>query len=236
MTDLSYIDRNVEAVLERIRRCAESVGKKSEDITLLAAVKYATDEEIAHLHSCGIRVIGENRVQQFREHSLSSEYAKYRKHFIGSLQTNKVKYIVPSIDMIESLDSVRLAEEIERQAAKCNKVCDVLCEINIGREENKTGVLPEDLEEFFESISKFEHLNVCGFMTMAPAMCDSATYRKYFAQTYKLAIDIWQKNMHNINGKRSERPLVSMGMSGSFCQAIACGSTLVRIGSRLFVK
>ena len=235
MTDLSYIDRNVEAVREKIRRAAESVGRKAEEITLLAAVKYANDEEIAHLRSCGIQVIGENRVQQFREHSQSAAYTEYRKHFIGALQTNKVKYIVPSIDMIESLDSIRLAEEIERQAAKCNKLCDVLCEINIGREENKSGVLPEELEAFFEKLSKFEHLNVCGFMTMAPAMCSPDEYRKYFSQTYKLATELWRKNI-KLSKKNQDRPLLSMGMSGSFEQAVLEGSDIVRVGRGLFQK
>ena len=235
MTDLSYIDRNVEAVREKIRRAAESVGRKGEDVTLLAAVKYANDEEIAHLRSCGIQVIGENRVQQFREHSKSAAYSKYRKHFIGALQTNKVKYIVPSIDMIESLDSIRLAEEIERQAAKSNKTCDVLCEINIGREENKSGVLPEDLDEFFEKLEPFKHLKLRGFMTMAPALCTSDEYRKYFAQTYKLAYDVWQKNI-NRNTDYSERPIISMGMSGSFEQAVLEGSDIVRVGRGLFQK
>lgn len=235
MTDLSYIDRNVEAVTERIRRAAEAVGRKSEDITLLAAVKYATDEEIAHLGSCGIRVIGENRVQQFREHSLSESYAGYRKHFIGSLQTNKVKYIVPSIDMIESLDSIRLAEEIERQASKCNKICDVLCEINIGREENKSGVLPEEIDSFFEQVQCFEHLMIRGFMTMAPATCTSDEYRRYFAQTYRLACDVWQKNIKT-NKDNSERPIISMGMSGSFEEAVLEGSDVVRVGRGLFQK
>ena len=236
MTDFSYIDRNVESVRRRIRAAAEAVGRREEDITLLAAVKYATSEEIAHLYDCGIRVIGENRVQQLCEHAQSEDYNKFKVHFIGSLQTNKVKYIAGKVGMIESLDSLRLAAEIDKQSAKAKTVSDVLCEINIGREENKSGILEEHVPEFCAKLAEFKNLRLCGFMTMAPAACDSNEYRKYFAQTYRIAIDIWSKNIDNISGNTLKKPLISMGMSGSFEEAVLEGADVVRVGRGLFQK
>ena len=235
MIDRSYIDRNVESVRERIRRAAESVGKREEDITLLAAVKYAEPEEIRRLYECGIHSVGENRVQQFLEHSEDEEYSKFKVHFIGTLQTNKVKYIAGKVACIESLDSERLAAEIDKQSRKAGVVADVLCEINCGREENKSGIFPELAENFCENISKYENLRLCGFMTMAPAGSSSSEYRKYFSETYRLAIDIWQKNIHNIRGA-IKTPIISMGMSGSFEEAILEGATVVRVGRSLFEK
>jgi pyridoxal phosphate enzyme (YggS family) len=133
--------------------------------------------------------------------------------------------------MIHSLDSERLAYEIDRQCAKIGKTMKVLCEINCGREENKSGILPEDAEEFCLGLSKYKNIELCGFMTMAPASSDFDDYRKYFSETVKLVLDIWHKKLHNI-----ERPVISMGMSGSFEAAIAEGSTIVRIGRSLFAK
>ena len=235
MIDYSYIDRNVESVRERIRRAAEAVGRREEDITLLAAVKYADAGEIRHLYECGVRTVGENRVQQFLEHSADSEFERFKVHFIGTLQTNKVKYIAGKVACIESLDSEKLAAEIDKQSRKSGVVTDVLCEINCGREENKSGIFPEFAEEFCEKISKYESLRLCGFMTMAPAGSSIGEYRKYFGETYRLALDIWQKNIHNIRGD-FKHPVISMGMSGSFEEAILEGATVVRVGRSLFEK
>jgi len=234
LTDHSYIDRNVESVRERIRRAAAAVGKSENDITLLAAVKYADADEIRHLASCGISTVGENRVQQFTEHSESGALSGLKVHFIGTLQTNKVKYLAGKVACIESLDSERLAAEIDKQSRKVGCVTDVLCEINCGREENKSGIFPELAEAFCEKLVKYENLRLRGFMTMAPAGLDSAEYRKYFNETYRLAIDIWRKNIHNISVDSS--PIISMGMSGSFEEAILEGATVVRVGRSLFEK
>ena len=235
MTDHSYIDRNIESVRERIRRAAEAVGRRESDITLLAAVKYADAGEIRHLYECGIETVGENRVQQFLEHGEDEAYSRFKVHFIGTLQTNKVKYIAGRVACIESLDSEKLAAEIDKQSKKVGCVTDVLCEINCGREENKSGIFPEFAEAFCEDLGKYENLRLRGFMTMAPAGSGSAEYRKYFAETYRLAIDIWQKNIHNIRGDIKD-PIISMGMSGSFEEAILEGATVVRVGRSLFEK
>ncbi len=218
---------------ERIERAAAAAGRRAEDITLLAAVKYAEPDEIAHLYDCGIRTVGENRVQQWKDHSEDAAYGRFRVHFIGTLQTNKVKYIAGKVACIESLDSERLAEEIDRQSRKVGCVTDVLCEINCGREENKSGIFPEHAEDFCQKLAGFENLRLRGFMTMAPAGSNESEYRKYFAETYQLGLDIWRKTVDNIRG---EQPVFSMGMSGSFEAAILEGATVVRVGRLLFEK
>ena len=232
MTDLSYIDRNVEAVREKIEKAARAAGRDPEEITLLAAVKYAEPAEIQRLYDCGIRVVGENRVQQFTEHLEIDGYDRFGVHFIGTLQTNKVKYLVGKVDVIESVDSEKLAAEIDRISKKNGVVTDVLCEINSGREPNKSGVMPEDAEALCEKISNFSNLRLRGFMTMAPLGSTSDEYRKYFRETCRLSLDIWQKRVHNIK----EGPILSMGMSQSFEKAILEGANVVRVGRGLFEK
>jgi pyridoxal phosphate enzyme (YggS family) len=169
--------------------------------------------------------IGENRVQQLLEHYEHLEDKEHlRIHFIGSLQKNKVKYIIDKVCMIHSLDSLTLAEEIERQCVKAGRTMDVLIEVNSGEEENKGGVRPGDVAEFFQKLDDFPHLRVRGFMTMAPKCEKNDEYRKYFSQTYRQCIDIWQKKLDNIyKGDLSavcEAPVFSMGMSDSFEAAV----------------
>lgn len=227
-----YISRNVNAIAEDIKNAAIKYGRDPDEITMLGAVKYADAEEINYLHRyAGVNVIGENRVQQLLERYEAIDKDGLEIHFIGTLQTNKVKYIADKVDMIHSLDSENLAKEINKQCAKINKVMNVLCEINCGREENKSGIMPEDAEEFCLSLQKYPNIKLCGFMTMAPICSDPEEYRKYFSETVNLALDIWHKKLHNI-----KRPIFSMGMSGSFEAAIAEGSTIVRIGRSLFTK
>ncbi len=230
--DHSYIDRNAQKIREKLRSAADAAGRRAEDITLLAAVKYATAEEIEYLcKNAGITHIGENRVQQLTEHLSGFDKGETKLHFIGTLQTNKVKYIIDKVDMIESLDSVKLAAEIDRQAKKHGIVMDVLCEINIGAEENKSGVMPDRVEEFCQELAQFSGISLKGFMTMAPICEKKSDYRKYFSQTYALALDIWTKKLHNI-----ERPIISMGMSQSFEEAILEGADIVRVGRGFFEK
>lgn len=227
-----YISRNAEKIMQEVETTARKYGRDPNEITVLAAIKYADEDEIEYLISrAGVGTVGENRVQQLIERYDVLKKNGASIHFIGSLQTNKVKYIVDKVDLIHSLDSEKLAKEIDRQCAKIGKVMNVLCEINCGREENKSGKLPEDAEAFCVELSKYEHIKLCGFMTMAPATSDFDEYRKYFSETAQLALDIWHKKLHNI-----ERPILSMGMSGSFEAAIAEGSTIVRIGRSFFEK
>ena len=226
-----YIDRNLSEVRERIAEAEKKVGREG-SVMLLPAIKYAEPAEIEYLYRhAGITQVGENRVQQMLEHIEAIDCEGLEFHFIGTLQTNKVKYIIDKVKMIHSLDSLKLAAEIDKQAKKKGIVVDVLVEVNCGEEENKSGLLPSEVEEFCLSLSQFGNIRHRGFMTMAPKCEKKEEYLKYFQQTYAQVLDIWTKKLHNIS-----RPVISMGMSDSFEEAIACGSDIVRVGRRLFVK
>ena len=233
MSDLSYMNRNLEQIQNRIRQAEERSRHRfprRSPVTLLAAIKYTDAEHVNYLHrELGVCDVGENRVQQLLEHWELLDREGLRVHFIGKLQSNKVKYIIDKVCMIHSLDSLSLAKEIEKQATKHGLTMDVLVEVNSGCEENKSGLLPAEVEAFCLSLADFPHLNLRGFMTMAPKCEKNEEYRKYFSETSQLCLDIWQKKLHNIG-----RPVLSMGMSGSFEPAIEEGSDIVRIGRALF--
>ena len=225
-----YIEKNVRDVRERMDAACENAGR-DKDVTLLAAVKYATVEEIEFLRDIGVRQLGENRVQQMLAHMEALDCSDLEFHFIGTLQTNKVKYIIDKVKMIHSLDSLKLAQEIDKQAKKHGLVMDVLAEINCGEEESKTGLLPSEVEELCLQLGQFENIRLRGFMVMTPKCDKKEDYLKYFQQIYTQVIDIWTKKLHNIDS-----PVLSMGMSDSFEEAIACGADIVRVGRTLFVK
>ena len=226
-----YIERNLREVREKMDAACKKAGRE-EPVTMIAAVKYAEPGEIEYLYrELGVRAVGENRVQQMLEHIEALDCEGLEFHFIGTLQTNKVKYIIDKVKMIHSLDSLKLAAEIDKQAKKHGITMDVLVEVNCGEEENKSGLLPSEVEAFCLELPKFSSLRLRGFMTMAPKCEKKEDYLKYFQQTYAQVLDIWTKKLHNIG-----RPIISMGMSDSFEEAIACGSDIVRIGRRLFIK
>ena len=227
MMAFSYVDENLAAIRARIDEAAKRSGGR--EVTLVAAVKYTDTDHINYLHSLGVNDIGENRVQQLLEHWDALNRENLRVHFIGTLQKNKVKYIIDKVSMVHSLDSLSLAQEIEKQAAKRGLVMDVLVEINSGMEENKSGISPDEAAAFCEELGQFSHLNLRGFMTMAPKCEKNEEYRKYFRKTSQLCLDIWQKTLHNIG-----RPILSMGMSDSFEVAIEEGADIVRVGRALF--
>lgn len=231
--DFSYLDKNLADIQKRMSE-AQARAKNGNFAELLVASKYASAEEMNYLASKGIKKFGENRVS-----SLLEKYDKLDKsielHFIGSLQTNKVKSLIGKVSLIHSLDSLRLAEAIEKHSAAAGVITDVLCEINIGREEQKGGIMPEDFEAFAREIERFEHVRLRGIMTMAPNCENIADYRTYFAETYNIFIDFYQKKLHNISSY-ADMPILSMGMSGSFEIAIEEGATLVRVGRALFSK
>ncbi len=232
MSDLSYMKANVDAIRSRIDAAKERSDNRfgERDITLVAAVKYTDAEHVNYLHRVlGVHDVGENRVQQLLERWELLDREGMRIHFIGKLQSNKVKYIIDKVCMIHSLDSLSLAKEIERQAAKHDLVMDVLVEVNSGREENKSGLMPDEVLDFCLSLAEYPHIRLRGFMTMAPICASDAEYRKYFKETFDLCLDIWQKKLYNIGS-----PVMSMGMSGSFEAAIEEGATVVRVGRALF--
>lgn len=227
MADFDKIRKNYEAVLSKI----EELGAKN--VEIMAVTKNQPVESINFaINELGISLIGENRVQELLSKYDSIIFPKDRKvkiNLIGSLQTNKVKYIIDKVDMIESLDSVKLAAEIDKQAKKIGKIMDVLIEVNIGRESQKGGVMPEELDTFIEALAPFENVKVRGLMTIAPKSDDKSSFFKYFYETYQYFIDISQKNVHNISME-----ILSMGMSTSFEEAIKAGSTRIRLGTTLF--
>ena len=229
--DHSYIDKNLARIRKDISDACRSVGRDEGDISIVAAVKSADAQEIDHLHSLGICDVGENRVQQLLEHYEAIDREGLRIHFIGTLQTNKVKYIADKVAMIQSLDSMKLALEINKRAAKVGRVIDVLIEINSGEEENKSGVSPSEAERLALDILPLENIRLCGFMTMAPRCEDEEQYTRYFDSTRRLCEKIWYDTL----GK-TERPVLSMGMSESFIPAIKAGATVIRPGRSLFAK
>ena len=230
--DYSYLDRNVKAIKDKISAAAERADRDDGEIILMSAVKSADVDEINYIHRVlGVSDIGENRVQQLLERWDKLDKEGLRVHFIGSLQTNKVKYIIDKVYLIHSLDSERLAAEIDKQAKKKGVVAKVLVEINSGNEENKGGIEAEDAESFCLGLAKYENIELCGFMTMAPKCENRDDYFPYFERTRDLGNRIW----HEILGREGE-PIISMGMSESYEEAIACGSNMVRVGRGMFVK
>ncbi len=222
---MQYIKDNLSAVRAEL---SAVLGTEEHGCRMLAAVKYAAPGEIEALLDAGVTDVGENRVQQLLENAPIYAARDVRVHFIGTLQTNKVKYIADKVDMIHSLDSERLAREIDRRAGACGRVIDVLVEINVAREQAKTGVMPEQAEALCRTVLTLPHLRLCGFMTMGPIFDSEDAYRAYFKKTVEIGNALWRAL--SLAGK----PLYSMGMSQSFTAAAAEGADFVRVGRRLF--
>ena len=213
------IKLNYEKVLRGIKEL-DKEGK----VKLLIATKTQSAEDINYLISLGADLIGENRVNEVREkYELLDKRASL--HLIGSLQRNKVKYIYDKVDMIHSVDSLSLAEEISAKCSKINKVMDVLIEVNSGKEEAKGGIMPEDVEEFYASLQNIPFIRVRGLMTMAPRCNTKEEYMKYFTLTKKIFDKLF---------KNEDDAVLSMGMSESYLYAIEAGANMVRVGSAIF--
>ncbi len=223
----NIFDENYSIITQNISRAAEKSGRKYEDITLLAATKTVDVAVINHAIESGIGYIGENRVQEFL--SKYEEYLPVNCHFIGHLQTNKVKDIIDKVSLIHSVDSYRLAEEISRQAVKRNITVDILLEINIGDEQSKSGFTYDEAIEAVEKICKFKGIRVRGLMAIPPICEQPQQNRPYFAKMKKLFIDIGLKKIDN-----SSMDILSMGMSDDYEVAIEEGATMVRLGTALF--
>ena len=221
-TDFSRIDDNYKRILFNIRE-AEEKYRKSGGVSLIAVTKTVDPAAVNHAVSLGIRLLGENRVQEYI--SKKDFYDKNAEvHFIGHLQTNKVKYIIDSVSMIQSVDSIKLAEEIDRHAGRIGRCQDILIEVNIGGEKSKSGIAASGLEELVYQVSELENIRVRGLMAIPPA---GSSERLFDMQ--KLYIDISQKKIHNIS-----MDYLSMGMSGDYEAAIKYGANMVRIGRGLF--
>ena len=218
-----------QEILENVARIRADMSAYPK-AKLMAVIKTRTTEEINFaIRECGITLVGENRVQELLEHYEGMDRSA-ELHFIGTLQKNKVKYIIDKVDMIESLDSEGLAEEIEKRAAKIERRIPVLIEINIGREESKGGIMPEALDAFCEKLKTMPHVLPKGLMTIAPVLEDKDGYNLYFSEMNTLKDEIFSKHFPEVT------PILSMGMSGSFSQALRNGSDIIRIGEGIFGK
>lgn len=225
------LSENYVRVLEMIEAAKKTRGG-DKPVTLLAATKTVPAEDICYLiENCGLKLCGENHAQEFTDKYDAVHAAGAEMDFIGHLQTNKVKYIVGKARLIHSLDSIKLAEEINSRAEKLGVEQKVLVEVNIGEEENKTGVNPGEVGEFLKELETYPAIKVCGMMTMAPKCEEINEFRKYFKESYRIFLDFFAKKTHNIG-----EPVLSMGMSDSFECAIEEGADIVRLGSIIFGK
>ena len=224
------LEENVRQVKENIAAAAREAGRDPSEITLVAATKVQTDDTIRAAIAAGITVCGENRVQEMTAHLDDDAYAGAALHFIGHLQTNKVKYVVGRVDMIESIDSRRLLEAVEAQAAKLDLVQDILLEINVGGEESKSGAAPEEALELARLAVELPHIRLRGLMAIPPVATVPGGNRHFFAEMYHLYVDIRTALDHN----GTDMDCLSMGMSGDYEDAVREGATHVRVGTALF--
>ena len=220
---------NYLRVLERIEGARARRGT-GEPVRLLAASKTVPGEEVEYLvRECGLDLCGENHAQEFAEKYDGVTAAGARMDFIGHLQTNKVRLVAGRAGLIHSVDSVKLASEIDSRCRRLGAVQDILVEINIGEEDAKTGISPAGFDDFLEELARFPALRTVGIMTMAPKCENMEDFRAYFRKSYQFYLDFSAKKRHNIR-----EPVLSMGMSDSFECAIEEGSNLVRVGSAIF--
>ena len=224
------LEENIARVKANMARAAAEAGRDPGEVTLVAATKVQTSDTIRAAIAAGITVCGENRVQELTAHLDDYAYDGARVHFIGHLQTNKVRFVVGRVDLIESVDSLRLLEAVERQAEKLNLVQDILLEVNIGREESKGGCLPEDLPALARQAMALPHVRLRGLMPIPPAAAAPGANRSFFAETRQLYVDIRRQ----IGDNNTDIDCLSMGMSGDYEDAIREGATLVRVGTALF--
>ena len=224
------LTQNIQAVQQKLAAAAKAAGRDPAGVTLCAATKTQSDAAIRAAIAAGIRVCGENRVQELTAHLESDAYAGAEVHFIGHLQTNKVRYVVGKAALIHSVDSERLLRAIDSQADKLGIVQDILLEVNVAREESKGGVTPEALPALAELALGCPHVRLRGLMAIPPVSTVSGGNRKYFAQMRHFLVDIIGKMSDNY----SVVDCLSMGMSGDYEDAIAEGATLVRVGTALF--
>jgi pyridoxal phosphate enzyme (YggS family) len=231
MTEKLYsnIDYNYKLIEERITEAAVKSGRAREDITFLAATKTVDADRINYAISLGLKYIGENRVQEMLSKYDDYDLDNASLQFIGHLQSNKVRQIVGKVDLIQSVDSVKLAKEISKQSLKNNINSDILIEVNIGEEESKSGIKAEQLYELLDEIKNFDNISVKGLMCIPP-ICDSPQKNlKFFDKMHNIFIDISGKNIDNIS-----MDILSMGMSADYYEAILSGANMVRVGSSLF--
>lgn len=223
------ISENIKKVKERINAACEKAGRKSEEISLVCVTKNFPASDIEYAINCGIDIAGENRVQELMEKY--TEVFPKQWHLIGHLQKNKVKYIAGKVELIHSVDSVELLNEIQKQAKKADAVQKILIQVNTSGEESKFGCAPEEMDMLLKHASALENVKVKGIMTIAPIYVNNVTPRLHFDNTRKLYIDIKANKYDNI-----DMDILSMGMSSDFEDAILSGANMIRVGSAIFGK
>lgn len=223
------LEENIRKVKENIAAAAREVGRDPGEITLVAATKVQTDDTIRAAIAAGIEICGENRVQEMTAHLDTDTYAGSKLHFIGHLQTNKVNKVVGRVDLIESVGSEHLLEAIDKQAAKLGIVQDILIEVNVGEEESKSGIAPEEVEALAKKAVELPNVRLRGLMAIPPVAGEDGN-RGFFREMHQLFVDIKRKMGDN----EADINCLSMGMSGDYMDAVREGATLVRVGTALF--
>lgn len=222
------IRENLAEVRSNIAKACEKVGREPSEVTLLAVSKTKPIEMIREAMAAGQRAFGENYVQEIEEkYAVLGDNADW--HMIGHLQRNKVKYIIGKVSLIHSVDSLRLAEQIQKEAEKHSLTVRVLLEVNVANEESKWGFTPDETVEAVKAVAAMPNVHVCGLMTSAPITEDAESNRVYFRQLRKLFDDIKAMNIENV-----DMQVLSMGMTGDYVVAVEEGSTLVRVGTGIF--
>ena len=223
------IAENVAYIRKQINEAAIAAGRDPKEILLCAATKMNDTENVKAAIAAGVDCCGENRVQELTKKLSENAYEGKPVHFIGHLQTNKVRQVVGKVDLIQSVDSLRLLDAIQKEAAKQAICQDILLEVNIGGEESKTGFTLEEIYSLLPQMADFPNVRVQGFMTIPPICQNPGENDKFFQEMYNLSVDITAKKYDNVWVR-----FLSMGMSDDFKDAIACGSTMIRVGTAIF--
>ncbi|RKJ00993.1 YggS family pyridoxal phosphate-dependent enzyme [bacterium D16-54] len=220
--------KNLEQVHDRIKAACIRGGRKPEEVTLIAVSKTKPLEDLQEAYRCGERVFGENKVQEIalKQPQMPKDACF---HMIGHLQRNKVRQVLPLVSMIHSVDSLRLAQEIQQEAKRLGRIVDILLEVNVAGEESKFGFAPEEVIHNLQMIREFSHIRVCGLMTIAPFVENSEQNRPVFKKLFQLYVDIKHKNIDNVN-----MSVLSMGMTGDYEVAVEEGATMIRVGTGIF--
>ncbi len=222
------ISENLKQVHQNIQSACLRGGRSPADITLIAVSKTKPLEELFEAYGCGERNFGENKVQEILQKAPQMPEDTCF-HMIGHLQRNKVRQVLPHVKMIHSVDSVRLAREIEQEAERLGKTVDILLEVNVAGEESKFGFSLEDTMDGVLQISRFPHIRICGLMTIAPFVENPELNRPVFQKLFQLYVDIKHKNIDNVN-----MSVLSMGMTGDYQVAVEEGATMIRVGTGIF--
>ena len=223
------IGENVEKVRQEICRAAEKAGRDPAEVVLCAATKMNDAQAVQEAIRAGVRVCGENRVQELTQKLAENAYEGAQVHFIGHLQTNKVRQVVGKVNLIQSVDSEHLLTEISREARRQNLIQDILLEVNIGGEAAKSGFAPEEILPLVDKIDSFPNVCVRGLMAIPPIAENPGDNLKFFQKMRQIYVDIRAKKKDNVSVD-----CLSMGMSGDYADAVAAGSTMVRIGTAIF--